>query len=111
MSNSDCHLAIVPIFDSPAAAPGTERFDVLFEGRGVRIERITSSGSQPRQFFTQLHDEWVLLAHGTATLRVGSQLVLLKTGDSVHIPANVTHELLETSENAVWVAVHVIGPT
>ncbi|HEY5959624.1 MAG TPA: cupin domain-containing protein [Polyangiaceae bacterium] len=99
--------SVTPVFDSPPAAAGTERIDVLFEQRGVVIERITSSGTQPTQQFTQPHDEWVLLVRGTATLRIHDQLVQLRGGDAIPIPAHVTHELLATSDNALWIAVHL----
>jgi cupin 2 domain-containing protein len=98
---------VTPFFDSGPATPGTERFDVLFERGGVVIERITSSGSQPPQSYCQSEDEFVLLLRGQAKLRVDGELVTLNAGDSLTLLAQTPHEVLSTSENALWLAVHV----
>jgi cupin 2 domain-containing protein len=101
---------VIPFFDAPPAAPGTERFDVLFERHGVVIERITSSGSQPAQSYCAAEDEWVLLLRGHAEMRIAGELVTLHEGDSVQLVAQTPHEVLATSDNAVWLAVHVRRP-
>jgi cupin 2 domain-containing protein len=94
-------------FACKPAAPGTERFDVLYEHRGVIIERIASSGSQPAKSYCQSQDEWVLLLRGNAEMRVAGQTVVLREGDYVRIPAHTPHEVCSTSEDALWLAVHV----
>jgi cupin 2 domain-containing protein len=95
------------IFSSSSAAHHAERFDVLAEIKNVTIERIVSSGTQPPASYLQEHDEWVVLLRGEAELTVGGERVLLRAGESLHLPASVPHEVLKTSEQALWLAVHV----
>jgi cupin 2 domain-containing protein len=99
---------IRPLFEGPPATPGTERFDVLFERHGVVIERITSSGSQPPQTFCQSQDEWILLLRGHAEMRIDGELITLHEGESLRLFANTPHEVITTSEQALWLAVHVL---
>jgi cupin 2 domain-containing protein len=94
-------------FACQPAAPGTERFDVLYEYRGVTIERIASSGAQPAKHYCQSQDEWVLLLRGNAEMRVAGETVVLREGDYLRLPANMVHEVCSTSEDALWLAVHV----
>jgi cupin 2 domain-containing protein len=94
-------------FESLPPARGTERFDVLYERQGVKIERIVSSGSQPAQAYCQSQDEWVLLLRGQAEMRLDGETLSLHEGECIRLPANVPHEVLSTTENALWLAVHV----
>jgi cupin 2 domain-containing protein len=97
-------------FDVPAAAPGTERFDVLLRSRGVILERIVSSGSQPAQRYCQDQDEWVMLVRGTAEMRIDGLPVQLQAGQFLMLPKHTPHEVISTSQNAVWLALHVQAP-
>lgn len=99
--------APVQFFDAQPADPGSERVDVLLEQSGLIIERITSSGTQPAQAYDQPQAEWVMLLRGNAELRVDGQLTSLRAGDFIYLPARTRHELLSTSENALWLAVHI----
>jgi cupin 2 domain-containing protein len=94
-------------FEAENAPNGSERFEPLFQKGAVVIERIVSSGEQPVGRYCQTEDEWVMLVRGTATLRIEDTTVQLKEGDYVTLPAKVPHEVLETSTNALWLAVHV----
>jgi cupin 2 domain-containing protein len=94
-------------FDSPPPTPGTERFDVLYERQGVTIERITSSGSQPAAEYCQTEDEWVMLLRGQAEMMIRNQCITLHEGQSICLPARTPHRVVSTSENALWLAVHV----
>jgi cupin 2 domain-containing protein len=98
---------IIPLFDCAPAPVGSERFDNLYAESGVVIERIVSSGSQPAQIYCQPQDEWVLLLRGNAELRMLGDVIKLESGDSLSIPAHTEHEVLSTSENAMWLAVHI----
>lgn len=102
------------VYDAIGAAAGTERFDVLFQRAGVFIQRIVSSGTQPAQQFCQTEDEWVLLLRGHAEMRVNGSRFTLREGEFLELPAKTPHEVLSTSPNALWLAVHVEsskGPT
>jgi cupin 2 domain-containing protein len=94
-------------YDVEDAPPGAERFEELFRRDTVVIERITSSGTQPHKQYRQSQDEWVMLLRGTVTLLVDTETISLEAGDYVLLPANVTHDVLHTSKNALWLAVHV----
>jgi cupin 2 domain-containing protein len=95
------------ISDFPLPAPGTERFDTLCQLGNVTIERIVSSGTQPPGRYCQGQDEWVLLLQGEAELEVAETRVTLRAGDYVALHAGVPHVVVRTSENALWLAVHV----
>jgi len=95
------------IISHVAADAGSERVDTLFATKNVTIERIVSSGTQPVAAYLQDHDEWVVLVRGEAEMTIGGERVSLKTGDTLYLPARVPHEVLETSEQALWLAVHV----
>lgn len=94
-------------FETKPAGVGSERFDVLYKHHGVTIERIVSSGTQPAQSYCEPVDEWVLLLRGHAEMRISDALVTLREGEFVHLPAQTPHEVVSTSENALWLAVHV----
>ncbi len=94
------------LFAAATAKAGTERFEVLYESPGARVERIVSSGTQPPASFDQEHDEWVMLVRGEAVVEVGGVELDLRAGDHLTLPAHTPHKVLSTSENAIWLAVH-----
>lgn len=94
-------------FETPPADPGTERFDVLLHTREITLERIVSSGGQPRQRFCQANDEWVMLLRGNAEMLIDGSPVHLEQGQFVFLPRHTPHEVVATSSNALWLAVHV----
>lgn len=95
------------LLDSPPPEPGSERFDVLYERQGIVVQRITSSGSQPAADYCQPDDEWVVLLRGQARLVVGDDTVILREGDALCLGAQTPHRVVSTSENAIWLAVHI----
>jgi cupin 2 domain-containing protein len=104
-------LPIASFFSAENAEPGQERFDTLYRNDSVTIERIVSSGQQPIGRYCQTHDEWVLLVRGTATLRIDGEIAHINAGDYLTLHANVPHEVIKTSENALWLAVHTYPHT
>jgi cupin 2 domain-containing protein len=88
-----------------------ETFETLLERPGVRVERIVSYGhvtpvNSPQ---VQAHDEWVLVATGSARLTMedaGERL--LEVGDYVCIPAGTGHRVTWTDPAVptVWLALH-----
>jgi cupin 2 domain-containing protein len=96
--------------DIPAHAHDEVFTDVLLR-KGVRIERIISSGqSTPAdQPYRQTHDEWVLLLAGLAGIRLeGEAERNLRPGDHVLISAGRAHWVTyTTNEPTIWLAVHI----
>src|SRR5258708_20617555 len=86
----------------------SELVEGLAEGRGVRIERIVSTGhSSPEGFwYDQPDDEFVVLLAGSATLcfEQDRRRLELIPGDWVEIPAHVRHrvECTEADRPTVW---------
>jgi cupin 2 domain-containing protein len=96
------HAATAPI--------GEEEITTLLAAGGVRIERIVSHGqSSPDGFwYDQPDPEWVALLRGSATLSIdGREKVELGAGDYLLIPAHLRHRVKRTSEDAVWLVVHL----
>jgi cupin 2 domain-containing protein len=89
-----------------------ERFDVLLETAGFRLERIISTGhaTPPEQWYDQAHDEWILLLTGSAVLRFEQpdEQLALQPGDSLLIPAHRRHrvEATDPQQPTVWLALH-----
>jgi cupin 2 domain-containing protein len=97
-----------------AVAPrgAAEIIDTLAQGRGVRVERIVSTGqASPSGFwYDQDDDEFVVLLAGAAVLRFmeGDRCIDLAPGDWVEIPAHARHRVESTQADppTVWLAVH-----
>jgi cupin 2 domain-containing protein len=99
------------LFDDIPTHVDSEVFTDLLSRPGVRIERIVSTGqaTPPDAPFDQDHDEWVLLAAGSAGLSIeGEGEYKLRPGDHVFIPAHRRHRVTETSatEATIWLAIH-----
>jgi cupin 2 domain-containing protein len=100
------------LFDDLPLQADEELFTELFSRKGVRIERIVSTGqSTPADKpYNQQHDEWVLLVSGSAGLWLdGEGERDLRPGDFVLIPAHRSHRVTWSAkgEPTVWLAVHV----
>ena len=92
--------------------PGCEHFETLCETGGVTIERIASNRLKNGEWYDQGHDEWVMLIQGGAVVEFdGLETRALKAGDYLFIPARQRHRVLETSADALWLAVHFAEPT
>ena len=98
------------IFDATVAVSGAEEFATLFENPAVKIERIVShSHSSPEGlWYDQSADEWVLVVRGAATLEfAGGELVEMNEGDHLLIPRHTRHRVRRTTDETIWLAVHV----
>ncbi len=86
--------------------------DVAPEATGVRIERIVSQAhaSPPGFWYDQEKSEWVMVLAGSAGLSFegSDDVMVLKPGDYVNIPARTRHrvEWTDPHEKTVWLAVH-----
>lgn len=92
--------------DDQAPSSG-ERFDTLLAHRNLVIERIVSSADIAPGDYRQDQDEWVVLLRGTATLVVDGKETRLTAGDYLFLPARTPHSVTETSEGALWLAIHL----
>jgi len=102
---------MINLFDDLPARADEEIVTELLLRKGVRIERIVSTGqSTPADKpYGQDHDEWVLLLTGSAGLWIEGQGERdLRPGDHVLIPAHRLHRVTWTVHGGptVWLAVH-----
>lgn len=93
--------------------PSTEEvFEPLLEARGIRLERIISTGQATPvgEWLVQDWDEWVVLLAGEAKLVIEGESAVreIKPDDWIIIPAGVRHRVESTSEDlpTVWLALH-----
>ncbi|MDW5417181.1 isocitrate lyase/phosphoenolpyruvate mutase family protein [Iodobacter sp. CM08] len=102
-------MQIKNIFDHSSPPPTGERFEPLHSQPGLTIERIISSPRIAHTEYSQPQDEWVLLLQGEAKLDVAGETIALQSGDYLFIPALTPHTVLEVSDGAIWLAVHIGG--
>ncbi|MFO0745012.1 MAG: cupin domain-containing protein [Myxococcota bacterium] len=97
------------LFDRSSAPATGERFEVLARLSAVLVERVVSSGSPNPDVYDQVHDEWVVLLRGEATIEVAGTPVELQAGDTLLLPMHTPHRVVATSEGALWLAVHAFS--
>ncbi|MGM0623085.1 MAG: cupin domain-containing protein [Campylobacterota bacterium] len=95
------------IFTAERINKGVERFDTLLQTPHVKIQKIQSNEFQNGNWYNQSHDEWVVLLRGSATLELQHQTLQLQQGDSLHIKKFSKHRVVQTSSDALWLAVHI----
>ena len=77
-----------------------------------RLERIISTGQATPvgEWYDQDTNEWVLLLTGEAGLRFENdpQVIIMKPGDYILIPAHCRHRVEGTApgQSSVWLALH-----
>ena len=81
--------------------------DALLLHRNLRIERILSSARIESTHYQQAQDEWVVLIEGRALLDVEGETLELKRGDYLFLPGGTPHRVVEVSQGALWLAVHL----
>jgi cupin 2 domain-containing protein len=97
-------LSSLPLADEVA--------DILVERRGLRIERIVSTGqaTPESQWYDQETDEFVLVVAGAARLRIEGEDRdrELAQGDWLLLPAHCRHRVAWTQSEppTIWLAVH-----
>jgi cupin 2 domain-containing protein len=105
------------LFEDVPRALEAERFDVILDTPGLRVERIVSTGhaTPPGQWWDQDRDEWVVLLRGSAALAFedAAEVLTLGPGDWVLIPAHRRHrvEWTDAREPTVWLALHYARAT
>ena len=92
----------------PAQLP-TEITESLVQAKHVRIERIVSQGqASPAGFWYDQDDaEFVVVVQGAGRLRFEDEVIELRPGDWIEIPAHRKHRVEWTTpdEQTVWLAV------
>lgn len=88
-----------------------EQFSALLSRRGIRIERIVSTGqcSPPDFWYDQAEGEWVVLLSGAAGLQLEGETEVraLQPGDWLDLPPRCRHRVAWThpEQVTVWLAV------
>ena len=98
---------MINIFQYDLPAADNEHFTTLVKEKNVEIKTIVSNTLKTPQTFIQDFDEWVVVLKGCAKLEINGILHKLKAGDSLFIPANTKHTLLQTKKVVVWLAVYI----
>jgi cupin 2 domain-containing protein len=98
------------LFVAPSSSLPDELVTVLLDAANVRLERVVSHGhASPDGFwYDQDQHEWVVLLKGAATLRFEDEVMELKAGEFVTIPANRKHRVEWTTpdEPTIWLAAY-----
>ena len=103
-------MDVLNLFRDISHTKAGEEFLTLFENANAKIERIVSHAHSSREgfWYDQEEDEWVVVLLGTATLEfAGGEKVQLKEGDYLTIARHVKHRVAQTSEETIWLAVHL----
>lgn len=95
--------------DIPSELPD-ELVQSILSRPNIRIERIVSHGhASPEGFwYDQPQHEFVLLLKGAARLRFEDEMVEMKPGSYLDIPAHRRHrvEWTDPQQTTVWLAVY-----
>ncbi len=98
--------------DLPRSTAADEQISELLSRRGLRVERIVSTGqcSPPGFWYDQPDGEWVLLVRGAARLRFADEAEArsLRPGDFVDIAAHRRHRVdwTDPDQPTIWLAIH-----
>ncbi len=105
-------MDIINIFsDIPVQTP-KEILETIIKSDQFKIERIISRGQATTEgdWYDQEKNEWVLVLRGNAGLLFegSEEIVIMKTGDYINIPAHKKHrvEWTDPKEETIWLAVH-----
>jgi cupin 2 domain-containing protein len=104
------YLIMANLFKDIPTKLNDELIDILFEGKGVKVERIVSMGhaSLPGFWYDQDMSEFVILLKGGAGLLIEGQeqVIVMHPGDYFNIPAHKKHRVEWTNpdEQTVWLA-------
>ena len=93
------------LYKLPNPSLDTEHFQTLFHNPFLKIEAIRSHLTKAGEWYDQEEDEWVVLIRGNAQLQVKNEVVTLQEGDSLFLPKRTPHQVLNTSEDALWLGV------
>lgn len=87
-----------------------EIFETILSHKDIKIERIISYGqvSDESFWYDQEEGEFVILLEGEAKIKYFEGKIFdLKRGTSLYIPAHQKHQVIYTSNPAIWLAVFI----
>lgn len=90
-----------------------ELIEILYENKGMRIERILSRGHKSADgfWYEQDQDEFVVLISGEAKIRFEApdETISLKSGDYLTIKKYQRHrvEFTTPTQDCIWLAVFI----
>ncbi|MEW5831282.1 MAG: cupin domain-containing protein [Campylobacterota bacterium] len=93
------------LFEGPVPPENGEVFTPVFETSGLRIEAIRSRLKTPGEWYDQVENEWVMLVCGEAMLEIAGEVLRLRGGDHLLIPARTPHRVLSTAQDTYWIGV------
>ena len=99
------------IFDNVPEFIPDEIFETILLSDKIKIERIVSKGqSSPQDFwYDQNQNEWVVLLKGKANLLFyQNEIIELREGDYINIPAHKKHRVEWTDPHVetIWLAIY-----
>ena len=97
---------LMNIFDYTIPKNG-EDFTTLLEYKNIKIVRIVSSENLEPKVYIQEEDEWVVLLEGKATMLINGEQKILNKGDTLFIPSSTAHEIMDTANGTIWLAIHI----
>ncbi len=97
------------IFENIPFDSDKELFEILFENKNIKIERIISYGytSAPNFWYNQSENEFVILLKGEAKLEFKDRVISLNSGDYIMIPKYLQHRVAFTSKEALWLCIYI----
>ena len=95
------------LFNITTPVDGAEIITELLQHKNVTINRIVSNRLSNGSWYDQEEDEWLVLVEGAALLLIDDEEKTLKAGDTLFIPAHQLHRVISTSDNALWLTVHI----
>ena len=95
------------LFNITTPVDGAEMITELLQHKNVTINRIVSNRLNNGSWYDQEEDEWLVLVEGAALLLIDDEEKTLKAGDTLFIPAHQLHRVISTSDNALWLTVHI----
>jgi len=97
---------LMNIFDYTIPASG-EEFTALLEHKNVKIVRIVSSDKLESKVYIQKEDEWVVVLEGKATMLINGEPKIINKGETLFIPSDTPHEIIDIVDGTLWLAVHI----
>ncbi|MBN2721633.1 MAG: cupin domain-containing protein [Campylobacterales bacterium] len=94
------------IFDYKVHQNG-EEFTALLEHKNIKIVRIISSDKLEPKVYIQEEDEWVAVLEGEATILIDNEPKILNKGDTLFIPSQTPHEIINVTNGTLWLAIHI----